>query len=226
MRIEDLNWMDVEQYLQKDDRLMIVLGATEEHGYLSLTTDVKIPVTLADAASQHSGVLIAPPLNFGISPYFAEYPGTISLRVTTFLDVVEDMVRSLHHQGFRRFLFLNGHGGNEPARARLTELANSLDGLKCSWYSWWIATSVTEVAMKHDLKSNHAAWIEAFPFTMVGPMPEGEKTSPSYKGILNAVDTRKVYGDGMFGGPYKVDESIMNEVFAAAMKDILFLLDF
>ena len=50
MRLEDLNWMDVEQYLKTDDRLLVVLGACEQHGYLSLLTDIKIPLALADAA--------------------------------------------------------------------------------------------------------------------------------------------------------------------------------
>ncbi len=43
MRIEDLNWMDVEEYLKHDDRLILVVGACEQHGYLSLLSDVKIP---------------------------------------------------------------------------------------------------------------------------------------------------------------------------------------
>ena len=107
MRYEELNWLDVENYLKTDDRLMIVLGACEEHGYLSLLTDIKIPLALADAASAQTNVLIAPPLNFGISPYFAKYPGTISLRTQTFLAVVEDIVRWVYGQGFRRLLFVN-----------------------------------------------------------------------------------------------------------------------
>jgi len=70
MRIEDLNWMDVENYLKQDDRLILVIGACEQHGYLSLLTDIRIPLALADAASQQAGVLVAPPLNYGASPYF------------------------------------------------------------------------------------------------------------------------------------------------------------
>ncbi len=57
MRIEDLNWMDVEKYLQQEDRLMMVIGASEQHGYLSLLTDIKIPLAMADSASQATGVL-------------------------------------------------------------------------------------------------------------------------------------------------------------------------
>src|ERR1041384_6831047 len=78
MRLEDLNWTDVEKYLQQEDRLMLVTGATEQHGYLSLLTDIKIPLALADAASQTTGVLVAPPLNFGVSPYLLSYPRTLS----------------------------------------------------------------------------------------------------------------------------------------------------
>jgi creatinine amidohydrolase len=225
MRLDELNWMDVENYLKSEDRIILVLGATEQHGYLSMTTDVQIPLALADAASQRTGVLVAPPLNFGVSPYFLTYPGTISLRLSTFLDAVEDIIRSLYGQGFRRFIVLNGHGGNDPARGRLTELSNDLPDLRVAWYAWWTAHSVEAAAMKHGLKSYHAAWIEAFPFTRVADLPEGEKTPPSYKGLLNAARSREVFGDGVFGGPYQVEPEIMDEIFAAALEDVLFLLD-
>ena len=91
MRIDDCNWMDVENYLKKDDRLMVILGACEQHGYLSLMTDTKVPVALADAAGQRTGVLVVPPVNFGVSPYFLTYPGTISLSSSTYLEVVSDL---------------------------------------------------------------------------------------------------------------------------------------
>src|SRR5664279_653096 len=101
MRTEDLNWMDVENYLKHEDRLILVLGACEQHGYLSLLSDVKIPLALADAASMQTGVLVAPPVNFGVSPYFLTYPGTLSLRASTLMDVVEDIVRSAFGEGFK-----------------------------------------------------------------------------------------------------------------------------
>ena len=137
MRFEDTNWMGVEDYLKKDDRVILVLGACEQHGYLSLLTDAKIPLALGEAASEASGVLLAPPLNFGCSPYFLSYPGTISLRLHTYLDVVEDILRSLYGVGFRKLLILNGHGGNTPVRDHLVELANELPDLQMRWYAWW-----------------------------------------------------------------------------------------
>lgn len=225
MRFEDLNWMDVENYLKQDDRLMVVLGACEQHGYLSLLTDVRIPQTLADAASNQTGVLIAPSINFGVSPYFLKYPGTLSLRTSTLLQVMEDIIRSAAGVGFRRFLVLNGHGGNNGAADHLVEIANTLPDIKISWYSWWESHSVAAVTMKHNLTIEHASWAEAFTFTRVTEMPTKPKSPVKSTGLLNAVETRKAYGDGMFGGPYQVDDKIMAEVFQAALDDVIHLLE-
>jgi creatinine amidohydrolase len=226
MRIEDLNWFDVENYLQKENRLILILGACEQHGYLSLLSDVRIPQALADAASKETGVLIAPSLNFGISPYFLDYPGTLSLSVNTLLLATEDIVRSAYRQGFRRFLILNGHGGNDPARAKLYELANDLPGVRFAWYAWWVANSVVEVAMQHGLKPYHASWSEAFPFTQVSELPKGEKVPPRIPGLMGATEAKEVYGDGVFGGAYSAPAEVMEEVFEAALLDILQLLKF
>ena len=226
MRLEDLNWFDIENYLKTDNRLLLVLGACEQHGYLSLATDVKIPLALADASSQQTGVLVAPPLNFGASPYFLAYPGTISLRIATLLDVAEDIVRSIYRQGFRRLLILNGHGGNDPVRARMSEIIDGMVGMQIAWYSWWSSDHVTEIAAKHGLKSYHAAWIEAFQFTRVCELPPGEKHPPQAPGIFGGKSTREIYGDGVYGGPYSVNESILDEIFATALQDIVNLLQF
>lgn len=227
MRLEDLNWMDVEKYLQQDDRLILVLGSTEQHAYLSLLTDVKIPLALADTASQATGVLVAPPLNFGVSPYFLAYPGTLSLRAATLCSAMEDIVRSAYGHGFKHILVLNGHGGNSPARSHLQELNNTLPDLRLHWYDWWLSSSVEAVAIKHKLKPSHANWLEAFPFTIVSEMPDGIKNPPIVpSAIMDARTARSVYGDGSFGGAYLAPEDVMHEMFAACLQDVLQLLKF
>jgi creatinine amidohydrolase len=227
MRIDDLNWMDIENYLIKDDRLILVFGACEQHGYLSVLTDVRIPMALADAASKQTGVIIAPPLNFGCSPYFVSYPGTLSLRSTTFLDAAEDILRSAWRQGFKRFLVLNGHGGNNGLKIRLDEIANDIPEMKIQWYAWWTAHSVEEISLRHNIKPKHANWLEAFPFTVVSELPVGEKLPPRVPSeIMNSDIARQTYGDGSFGGAYRVDKEIMQEIFNAALEDILHLLKF
>lgn len=227
MRFEELNWMDIESYLERDDRLMLVLGSTEQHGYLSLLTDIKIPLALADAASQQSGVLVAPPLNFGSSPYFLDFPGTISFRLSTLLNAVEDIIRSVYGQGFRRILVLNGHGGNDGVRARLVEIVNDLPELEMNWYSWWESHGVESVALKHELKPAHANWLEAFSFTVVSDMPDELKAPPYVpSAILDAQSTRDIYIDGSFGGPYQADPAVMSEIFDITLRDILEILKF
>jgi len=227
MNFEDMNWMLVEDYLKKDQRGILVLGACEQHGYLSLLTDAKIPFALAVAASEKSGVLVAHPLNFGCSPYFLAYPGTISLRLHTYLDVVEDILRSLYSAGFRKVLILNGHGGNTPVRDHLVELVNELPDLDLRWYAWWTRPVVSEISKQNSLINQHANWEEAFDFTIVTEMPEEIKPVVQTKGaILDKTATRKTYGDGMYGGAYKADPAIMQEIFDSCLAEILEQLKF
>lgn len=226
MRIDEMNWFSVEQYLKSDDRLMLVTGACEQHGYLSLLTDAKIPLALAEAASEKTGVLVAPVINFGSSPYFLAYPGTISLRITTLLAVVEDIIRSVYRQGFRRILVLNGHGGNTPVSGLMNELANQIPDLKMNFYSWWMSCAVEAVSQRHGLEPNHANWLEAFSFTVVADLPTGKKPSVELPCILAADQTREMLGDGVYGGHYKVDPKIMDELFEITLGEVLQQLKF
>jgi len=226
MLLGEMTWMEVEQYLKQDDRIMLVTGATEQHGYICLETDIKIPQTLASHASERTGVLVAPPLNFGCSSYFVDFPGTISFRVQTLINAVEDMVRSVHHHGFKRILFVNGHGGNDPAKLALGELVNELPELQVSWYDWWKAPSVAAVAEAHGLETYHASWMEAFPFLRKSSIPEGIKEPFEPLQILPSAKVRAALVDGVYGGAYQASDEIMDEVFNAALQDVLDLLEF
>lgn len=226
MRFEEMNWMDIEAYLKKEDRVMVVVGSCEQHGYLSMLTDVKIPLALADAASQATGVLIAPSINYGIAPYFLDYPGTVSLRVETLLHILEDITRSLYRSGFRRILFLNGHGGNAPGMQKVMEMLNDFPGLKAAWYSWWTSHTTEMVARKYSLKPYHASWSENFQFVRVDEVPDLEKTPPAYTGLLNAAETKTVFQDGVFGGRYQATDEVMQDLFNEILKDVLHLLEF
>jgi creatinine amidohydrolase len=153
-----------------------------------------------------------------------DYPGTISIRVETLLKIVEDMVRSVYHQGFKRIIILNGHGGNTPAKVSLGELVNELTDLKIKWYEWWKAPNVTAIADNHQLETYHAGWIEAFPFVRTGAIPETKKSPFVTDSILNSAEIKQAIGDGVYGGAYKVEDAIMTEIFGAALKDILYQL--
>ena len=69
-------------------------------------------------AARRSG---AAALAYGLTPSFAAYPGSPTLRLETYVHVIRDLLDSLHGQGFRRVLIVNGHGGNTPARPQVSE---------------------------------------------------------------------------------------------------------
>ena len=69
---------------------------------------------MAVEAAEPLGVLVLPSLPYGLTPYFAAYPGSPTLRVETYRALLRDLLDSFADQGFRRFLFVNGHGGNDP----------------------------------------------------------------------------------------------------------------
>src|SRR5206468_12446239 len=106
MLLEDCSWESVEQRLVRDRRIVLVLGATEQHSDLSVAADTRIPYVIARRACELEDALLAPPLPFGISAWSMAYPGTISLRTSTLAAVVEDIVRSLATAGFRQFFGL------------------------------------------------------------------------------------------------------------------------
>ena len=226
MHFKDMNWMMLEDYLNSDNRVMVVLGMTEQHSHLSLLTDSLIPGKLAEAASQLTGVLIAPTLHFGISPSFMAYPGTLGLKVQTYLKVIEELTWDLYAHGFRHILFLNGHGGNAPARAQLAELANELLDLQMFWYQWWTSNTVVEFSKAHHLPNQHANWEENFPFTRVaGDSLTGEKPIvPHGERIYNAQETQALAGDGSYGGPWQVSDALMKEMLDLCLEDVVRLL--
>jgi len=228
MRFEELNWMEMESYLKHDNRVILVTGACEQHAFLSLLTDIKIPLAMADAVSQKSGVLVAPPLNYGCSSSFMDFPGTISLQSATIMAVIEDVVLSLYHHGFRRMLVLNGHGGNRAMRSRLSELTTEIEDLRVIWYEWFNSGRVKTIVDRLGIPDEHASWIESFRFTRTTQViPDGSKeVVPHGAELLSATRQRKLIDDGNYGGPYQVDDAIMDEIFDACVAEALELIEF
>jgi creatinine amidohydrolase len=215
---ETMNWMDVERYLQGDDRIVLVVGSCEQHGYLSLLADTLIPMAIAREACRREGVLLAPALPFGVSPYFTAFPGTLSLRPETLAIVFREIVEGLLGQGFRGILVSNGHGGNSGVLSPvLVEIGTAhADARLNLWHSWRDA-AVVAVAQATGYPQYHANWQENFAFTRVGPLPTGGKEPPQIPASASAQAVRQILGDGSFGGPYQAPPEVSDRFFAAAV---------
>src|ERR1700727_3117775 len=109
--------MQIEEYLHRDDRIVLPTGSTEQHGFLSLGTDAILAERVSVEAAEPLGVPVLPALPFGMAPYFAAFPGSMSLRITTYIEVLRDLLDGLAAQGFGRSAIVNGHGGDSPVPA-------------------------------------------------------------------------------------------------------------
>ena len=213
MRITDMNWMQVEDYLKHDDRAVLPLGSTEQHAYLSLSVDSILSERVALDAADPLGVPVFPVQAYGVTPYFREYPGTVSLRVETYVRLVRDILDSLAHSGFRRILIVNGHGGNAPADALATEWMADNPGVQIKFHNWWNAPKTWAKVQAIDPMGSHASWMENFPWTRLAgvTLPDEQKIVPNRAGMARLVGKamRDVFGDGNYGGVYERPDAEM-----------------
>lgn len=139
--MQELTWQDIEVYLKKNDIVIIPVGSTEEHGPAGpLGVDSYVAIALAEDIARQSRVLVTPPIWFGDSSHHSAFPGTISLRPTTLIEVIKDVSRSLARHGFKKILIINGHKmSNLPALTIATkelheyELRDAFFGIIDPW---------------------------------------------------------------------------------------------
>jgi creatinine amidohydrolase len=111
--IAEMTNPEVERFLREHDTVIIPVGSTEQHGPAGPTsTDVLIPVEIARRTAGGIGALVAPALSYGLSYPHQGFASAFSLRIPTFMAVIEDLCLSFAASGFRRIIFLNGHFDN------------------------------------------------------------------------------------------------------------------
>ena len=229
MRIADMNWMQVEEYLQHDDRAVLPLGSTEQHSYLRLTVDCILPERVAAEAAEPLGVPVFPVVAYGVTPYFREFPGSISLRVETHLAVVRDILDSLAHSGFRRILIVNGHGGNGAVQQLAQEWAADHETRRVIFHDWWNAPATWAKVQAIDPVASHGSWMENFPWTrlpsVAAPSEQRQMVDLAKVRLLDPVSLRRYLGDGNYGGLYQRSDDDMNAIWKVAVEETRALLD-
>lgn len=229
MKIAEMNWFQVEAYLKTDDRTIVPLGSTEQHAYLSNAVDSILSERIATEAAAPLNVPVFPVLNFGITPYFANYPGTISLRMDTYARVIADILDSLHTTGFRRILFVNGHGGNNPGQTAALEWLNDHADSRVRWHNWWNAPRTWAKVQETDPVASHASWMENFPWTRLPNigMPDSQKPMADLEKLktTGAAGVKEMLGDGNFGGFYQRPDDEMQAIWDVAIAETRALIE-
>jgi creatinine amidohydrolase len=213
MKITEMNWMQVESYLERDDRAVVPIGSTEQHAGLSLGVDLILSERVSVEAAEPLGVPVFPTLNYGYTPYFAAYPGTVSLRIETLIALVRDVLDSLQRSGFRRILFVNGHGGNAPAASLIPEWMLENSGTCVRFHSWYNAPRVWKKVQDIDPVAGHASWMENFPWTRIADVRYPDESKPMIDlerfRLRSPRQARELLGDGNFGGRYQRPDAEM-----------------
>ncbi len=229
MRIAEMNWMQVEDYLKRDDRAVIPLGSTEQHAYLSLSTDSILAERVAMEAAEQIGVGVFPVVAYGITPYFMAYPGTISLRGNTYLQIIHDILESLTQHGFKRIVVVNGHGGNTPAQSACGEFMRDHTNVRVKWHDWWNAPRTWAKVQAIDPVASHASWMENFPWTRLANvvMPSEQKQPIDLVRVrqLHPVEARAYLGDGNYAGVYQRSDEEMRAFWQVGVEETRAVID-
>ena len=215
--------MQVEAGLQRDDRAVLPVGSTEQHAYLSLATDSILAERVAAEAADPLGVPVFPVLAYGVTPSFMAYPGTVTLRFSTFVDLVRDLLDSLATSGFRRILIVNGHGGNTPALGFMSEWMASHPGVQVRIHAWWNAPRVWARVQAIDPLASHASWMENFPWTRLPAVKSPEARKPladlERLRLMGPAEVRVALGDGNYGGLYQRPDADLEALWREAVEE-------
>ena len=229
MRIAEMNWMMVEEYLRRDNRCVLPLGSTEQHAYLSLSVDSILAERLAAESAEPLGVPVFPVLAYGITPYFRAFPGTVTLRAQTYLAIVRDLLDSIAEQGFKRILIVNGHGGNTPAQGLVGEWLADHPGMRIKFHNWWNAPKTWAQVEAIDPVASHASWMENFPWTRLAnvDLPPEQKPLTDHETIrqFDAKALRAYLRDGNWGGAYQRSDDDMTKIWQVAIDETRALLE-
>jgi creatinine amidohydrolase len=201
--IQENTWEDVRDYLKNNDIAIIPVGSTEEHGPAGpLGVDAYAAIALAEDSAKKAQVLVTPPIWFGDSSHHTGFPGTISLRPATLIEVIQDVARSLAKHGFKKILIINGHKlANLPALLTAAKEIHEYE-LQDVFFAvidpWKIARKVSSEIK--DTNEHHAGELEIshvwYKFPHLIKPEKLTKKKVNFKEVFS-----KYSNDDLFGAP-------------------------
>ncbi|WP_008318740.1 creatininase family protein [Leptolyngbya sp. PCC 6406] len=238
MQLHLSTWPEVETYLHHSQGIILPIGSTEQHGPTGLIgTDAICAETVAKGVGDATGALVGPTINVGMALHHTSFPGSISLRPSTLIALVQDYVKPLARAGFTRFFFINGHGGNiatlKAAFAETYALLADLqipqsDQVRCRIANWFMCRSAYTLAKElygqgegsHATPSEVALTQYAYP-DHIKHAPLDPPIAPAGYPIYGAADFRQHYPDGRMGSnPALATPEHGQRFYEAAVKEL------
>jgi len=238
MQLALATWHEVEEYLQTSRGIIVPVGSTEQHGPNGLIgTDHLDAEFIAKGVGDKIGAMVAPTLAYGMSQHHLGFAGSVTLRPSTMIAMVGDIVRSLARNGFERFFFINGHGGNiANGRAAFDDAltAQSLHAngrpspIRCHMEASSGGTRATAPAraLFPGALGSHATGVEVPPaqFSPAEAIPRAQMSpmvAPASTSLFDCFDYRRRYPDGRIGSDPSLSTPQHGErLFAAAVEDM------
>jgi creatinine amidohydrolase len=148
MLLQHQTWQEVEAYLGRSNAIILPIGSTEQHGPNGLIgTDAICAEVIAKSVGEAAEAMVGPTIGVGIAVHHMGFAGSMTVRPSTLIAIIHDYVLSLARHGFRRFFFINGHGGNiATVQAAFSEIYAEFEGavgvrrddeLRCRLANWW-----------------------------------------------------------------------------------------
>ena len=169
MLLQHQTWQEIETYLENSKAIILPIGSTEQHGPNGLIgTDAICAEVIARRVGEAANALVGPTIGVGIAVHHMGFAGSMTVRPSTLIAIIHDYVLSLARHGFRRFFFINGHGGNiATVQAAFSEIYAEFEGavglrrddeLRCRLANWWDGKVMHELAKEifGDDEGSHA----------------------------------------------------------------------
>lgn len=113
-QLENMTWIDVRDKVKDRDTILVPIGSVEVEGpHLPLGVDSIVAGHVANAVAAQTGLVVAPLIPASYSEWHKRFPGTITIKMETMLEVLRQYCHCLIACGFKRFLFINTHVGND-----------------------------------------------------------------------------------------------------------------
>ena len=113
MLLENMTYEEVENYLREKDIIIVPIGSTEQHSpYGLIGTDFITAQEIARKIGTELDIVVAPTLSYGMSQHHMAFAGSITLSPITYINIIKEITISLLQTGFKKIVYINGHGGN------------------------------------------------------------------------------------------------------------------